>query len=54
MQNRSLASNLGIYAYAAGAIFLGLLGLVSGDFATTWQRVGPKPGREGQIGRAHV
>jgi uncharacterized membrane protein YphA (DoxX/SURF4 family) len=40
MQNRSLASNLGIYACAAGAIFLGLLGLVSGDFATTWQRVG--------------
>ena len=41
MQNRSFASNLGIYAYAAGAIFLGLLGLASGDFATTWQRVGP-------------
>jgi uncharacterized membrane protein YphA (DoxX/SURF4 family) len=47
MQNRSLASNLGIYAYAAGAIFLGVLGLVSGDFATTWQRVGPNvPFRE--------
>ena len=47
MQNRSLASNLGIYACAAGAIFLGLLGLVSGDFATTWQRVGPNvPFRE--------
>lgn len=41
MQNRSLASNLGKYVYAAGAIFLGLLGLVSGDFATTWQHVGP-------------
>ena len=41
MQNRSLASNLGLYAYAAGAILLGLVGLVSGDFATTWQRVGP-------------
>jgi uncharacterized membrane protein YphA (DoxX/SURF4 family) len=41
MQKRSLASNLGIYVYAAGAIFLGLLGLASGDFATTWQRVGP-------------
>ncbi|MGB6744139.1 MAG: hypothetical protein WBE38_10785 [Terracidiphilus sp.] len=41
MQNRSLASNLGIYAYAAGAIFLGLLGLASGDFAITWQSVGP-------------
>jgi hypothetical protein len=41
MRNRSLVSNLGIYVYAAGAIFLGLLGLASGDFATTWQRVGP-------------
>jgi uncharacterized membrane protein YphA (DoxX/SURF4 family) len=40
MQNRSIASNLGIYVYAAGAIFLGLLGLASGDFATTWQNVG--------------
>lgn len=47
MQNRSLASNLGIYAYAAGAIFLGLVGLASGDFATTWQRVEPNvPFRE--------
>ncbi len=47
MHNRSLASNLGVYAYAAGAIFLGLLGLASGDFATTWQRVGPNvPFRE--------
>src|SRR5271168_4992259 len=47
MQSRSFTSNLGIYAYAAGAIFLGLLGLASGDFATTWQRVGPNvPFRE--------
>lgn len=47
MQNRSLASNLGVYVYAGGAIFLGLLGLVSGDFAATWQRVGPNvPFRE--------
>jgi len=47
MQNRSLVSNLGIYAYAAGATFLGLLGLASGDFATSWQRVGPNvPFRE--------
>ena len=47
MQNRSLASNLGIYLYAAGAIFLGLLGLASADFATTWQHVGPNtPFRE--------
>lgn len=40
MQNRNLASNFGVYAFAAGAIFLGLLGLASGDFATTWQHVG--------------
>jgi len=47
MQDRSLISNLGIYLYAAGAIFLGILGLASGDFATTWQRVGPNvPFRE--------
>jgi uncharacterized membrane protein YphA (DoxX/SURF4 family) len=41
MQGSSRAPNLGIYVYAAGAIFLGLLGLASGDFATTWQHVGP-------------
>lgn len=41
MQNRSLASRLGVYVFAAGAIFLGMLGLASGDFATTWQHVGP-------------
>jgi uncharacterized membrane protein YphA (DoxX/SURF4 family) len=41
MQNRSLTSNLGVYAFAGGAIFLGFLGLASGDFATQWQRVGP-------------
>jgi uncharacterized membrane protein YphA (DoxX/SURF4 family) len=47
MQSRSLASNVGIYAYAGGAILLGLVGLASGDFATTWQRVGPNvPFRE--------
>ena len=47
MQSRSLMSSLGIYAYAAGAIFLGVLGLASGDFATTWQNVGPNvPFRE--------
>jgi uncharacterized membrane protein YphA (DoxX/SURF4 family) len=40
MRNRSLVSNLGIYAYAAGAILLGLVGLLSGDFATPWQRIG--------------
>jgi len=41
MQSRSLVLNLGTYVYAGGAIFLGLLGLVSGDFATPWQHVGP-------------
>ncbi|HWE84514.1 MAG TPA: hypothetical protein VG267_06190 [Terracidiphilus sp.] len=41
MQSRRLASNLGIYVYGAAAIFLGLLGLVSGDFAVGWQHVGP-------------
>jgi uncharacterized membrane protein len=47
MQNRSRANNLGMYAYAAGAILLGLLGLASRDFATPWQRVGPNvPFRE--------
>jgi uncharacterized membrane protein len=34
-------SNLGLYVYGGAAIFLGVLGLVSGDFATTWQNVGP-------------
>ena len=37
----SITSNLGRYVYGVAAIFLGLLGLVSGDFATTWQNVGP-------------
>jgi uncharacterized membrane protein YphA (DoxX/SURF4 family) len=41
MPNRSLISNLGIYIYAFAAIFLGVLGLVSGDFATSWQNVAP-------------
>lgn len=41
MPKRTFASNLGIYAYAAGAIFLGVLGLATGDFATNWQRVVP-------------
>ncbi len=40
-KQRSTASNLGLYVYGGAAIFLGLLGLLSGDFATTWQNVGP-------------
>ncbi|HEX4020406.1 MAG TPA: hypothetical protein VHX63_04615 [Acidobacteriaceae bacterium] len=39
MVNRRIVSNLGIYAYGAGAIALGVVGLVWGDFATNWQRV---------------
>jgi uncharacterized membrane protein YphA (DoxX/SURF4 family) len=38
---RSVSSNLGHYVYGGAAIFLGVLGLVSGDFATPWQNVGP-------------
>ena len=38
---RSITSNLGLYVYGGAAIFLGLLGLASGDFATTWQNIGP-------------
>ncbi len=38
---RGITSNLGLYVYAGGGIFLGVLGLVSGDFATNWQNVGP-------------
>ncbi|MGA9670995.1 MAG: hypothetical protein WBQ94_17430 [Terracidiphilus sp.] len=40
-KQHSIASNLGLYVYGGAAIFLGLLGLVSGDFATVWQHVGP-------------
>jgi uncharacterized membrane protein YphA (DoxX/SURF4 family) len=40
-KQRSITSNLGLYIYGGAAIFLGLLGVVSGDFATTWQNVGP-------------
>jgi uncharacterized membrane protein YphA (DoxX/SURF4 family) len=40
-KQRSISSNLGLYVYGGSAIFLGLLGLASGDFAMTWQNVGP-------------
>jgi uncharacterized membrane protein YphA (DoxX/SURF4 family) len=40
-KQHSIASNLGLYAYALAAIFLGVLGLVTADFATQWQNVGP-------------
>lgn len=41
MLKRFLPSNLGICVFAAGAIFLGIVGLISGDFAASWQNVGP-------------
>ena len=40
-KQRSITSNLGLYVYGGAAILLGVLGLVSGDFATSWQNVGP-------------
>ncbi len=40
-RQRGFTSNLGLYLYGGAAIFLGVLGLVSADFATTWQNVGP-------------
>lgn len=47
MQARGIGSNLGLYVYGVAAILLGLLGVVSGDFATSWQNVGPNvPFRE--------
>ncbi len=39
-RQRSIALNVGLYVYSGAAIFLGLLGLVSADFATDWQNVG--------------
>ncbi len=39
MVNRRALSNLGMYVYAAGAIALGIIGLVWSGFATNWQRV---------------
>jgi uncharacterized membrane protein len=33
--------SLGLYLYGAAAIWLGVVGLVWGDFATNWQRVMP-------------
>ncbi len=40
-KQRSIASNLGLFVYGGAAIYLGVLGLVSGDFAMQWQNVGP-------------
>jgi uncharacterized membrane protein len=41
MIKRGVASNAGLCVYGASAILLGVVGLVSGDFATNWQRVTP-------------
>jgi uncharacterized membrane protein YphA (DoxX/SURF4 family) len=44
--SRNLFANLGIRAYAIGAISLGVIGLVWGDFASNWQLVSAGvPGR---------
>jgi uncharacterized membrane protein YphA (DoxX/SURF4 family) len=40
-EQRSISSNLGLYAYGGAAILLGIVGLVSRDFAMPWQNVGP-------------
>ncbi|HUB20552.1 MAG TPA: hypothetical protein VL990_18065 [Acidobacteriaceae bacterium] len=40
MERRGLLP-AGIYLYGGAAMYLGVLGLVSGDFATNWQRVTP-------------
>ncbi len=37
MSNRRALSNLGSHVYGLGAIALGLIGLVWGDFASVWQ-----------------
>ena len=39
--SRRALSNLGGHVYGLGAIALGLVGLVWGDFATVWQPVQP-------------
>jgi uncharacterized membrane protein YphA (DoxX/SURF4 family) len=39
MANRSFTSNLGTCVFGGAAIFLGIIGFVSSDFATNWQRV---------------
>jgi uncharacterized membrane protein YphA (DoxX/SURF4 family) len=37
--DRKALSHLGMYVYGAGAVALGVIGLVWSDFATNWQRV---------------
>jgi uncharacterized membrane protein YphA (DoxX/SURF4 family) len=36
-----ISPSLGLYVFAAAAIFLGVLGFVWSDFAVSWQRVNP-------------
>lgn len=40
MSDRKVISNLGLYVYGGAGIFLGVVGLVSGNFAVPWQHVG--------------
>jgi hypothetical protein len=40
MIHRKLLLSPGLYLYAAGTLLLGVVGLVTGDFATNWQHVG--------------
>jgi uncharacterized membrane protein len=42
VDRQRLGSNFGIYLYAGTAVYLGLVGLAFGDFATNWQRVTPE------------
>jgi uncharacterized membrane protein len=41
MTNRNPQSRLGLWSFGLAAIFLGVIGLAWGDFATSWQRVQP-------------
>jgi uncharacterized membrane protein len=42
VDRQRFGSNFGIYLYAGTAVYLGLVGLAFGDFATNWQRVTPE------------
>jgi uncharacterized membrane protein len=42
VDRQRFGSNFGIYLYAGTAVYLGVVGLAFGDFATNWQRVTPE------------